>query len=250
MGTLQLEGVYKDYPGVKVLKDVNLTITEGEIHAIIGPNGAGKSTLFGVMNGDLFAQKGTITFEGINMNGKGLDFAARNGVSRCFQVPNVYINLTVKENILIALMSKNKITRNKLSFKTFLAPVNAYEEKIKEVLEEVGLSGTENQLIYELSHGDKKRLELAMAITLEPTLLLLDEPTAGMSPEETSEAVKLIKKIHQTRNLTVVITEHDMSVVFSLAHRITVLDRGEIITTDVPEEIKKHPKVIEIYLGK
>ncbi|WP_419887695.1 ABC transporter ATP-binding protein [Neobacillus niacini] len=250
MGTLQLEGVYKDYPGVKVLQDINLMITEGEIHAIIGPNGAGKSTLFGVMNGDLHAHKGSVTFNGMNMNGKGLDYAGRNGISRCFQVPNVYNNLSVAENILVALMSKDKINKKKYTLKGFLSPLKKYEEKIKEMLEEVGLSGTQDRLISELSHGDKKRLELAMAIALEPTLLLLDEPTAGMSPEETEGAIQLIKKIHISRSLTVVITEHDMSVVFSLADRITVLNRGEIVTTDVPEVIKGHPRVIEIYLGK
>jgi branched-chain amino acid transport system ATP-binding protein len=250
MGALHLEGVYKDYPGVKVLQDVNLTIAEGEIHAIIGPNGAGKSTLFGVMNGDLHAQKGTITFNGLNMNGKGLDFAARKGISRCFQVPNVYNTLSVRENILISLMANDKILKKKFTLKVFLSPLKKYEEKMKIMLDEVGLSGTEDRLLSEVSHGDKKRLELAMAIALEPTMLLLDEPTAGMSPEETLDTIKLIKKIHKSRGLTVVITEHDMNVVFSLADRITVLNRGEIVTTDVPEEIKRNPKVIEIYLGK
>lgn len=250
MGALQLQGVYKDYPGVKVLQDVNLTIADGEIHAIIGPNGAGKSTLFGVMNGDLHAQKGTITFKGLNMNGKGLDYAARKGISRCFQVPNVYNNLSVRENILIPLMANDKILKKKFTLKGFLSPLKKYEEKMKIMLDEVGLSGTEDRLLSEISHGDKKRLELAMAITLEPTMLLLDEPTAGMSPEETLDTIKLIKKIHKSRGLTVVITEHDMNVVFSLADRITVLNRGEIVTTDVPEEIKRNPKVIEIYLGK
>jgi branched-chain amino acid transport system ATP-binding protein len=250
MGALQLEGVYKDYPGVKVLQDVNLTIADGEIHAIIGPNGAGKSTLFGVMNGDLHAQKGTITFKGLNMNGKGLDYAARKGISRCFQVPNVYNNLSVRENILISLMANDKILKKKFTLKGFLSPLKKYEEKMKKMLDEVGLSGTEDRLLSEISHGDKKRLELAMAIALEPTMLLLDEPTAGMSPEETLDTIKLIKKIHKSRGLTVVITEHDMNVVFSLADRITVLNRGEIVTTDVPEEIKRNPKVIEIYLGK
>ncbi len=250
MTLLAVEGVSKSYPGVQALYRVSLAVTAGEVLAIIGPNGAGKSTLFGVISGEQRPDEGQVVFAERPITGIGLHRAARAGISRAFQVPHIYLGLTVAENLLTACIAAERTAGRRLRPGAFLHPARRFADRVAALTEEIGLLGREAQRAGTLSHGDKKRLELAMALAIEPRLLLLDEPTAGMSPEETRAMVALIKQLHLGRGLTVVLTEHDMTVVFSLAERLVVLNRGEVIAAGRPDAVRADPKVVEVYLGK
>ncbi len=250
MTLLSVEGVSKSYPGVQALSTVSLGVTAGGGGGIIGPNGAGKSTLFGVISGEHTPDDGRVVFDGREITGIGLDRAARAGISRAFQVPRIFLGLTVAENVLTACIGAERVARRSLAPRAFLRPDLAFRARIRALLAEVGMPGQDDRLGRELSHGDKKRLELVMALALKPRLLLLDEPTAGMSPEETLAMVELVKELCRLHALTVVLTEHDMSVVFSLAHRIAVLNHGALIADGTPAAVRADARVIEVYLGK
>lgn len=247
--TLEVKNVSKIWPEIRALTNVNFSLEKGEIHAIIGPNGAGKSTFFGVISGELEPSIGEIWFEGQKVNALPAWKRTRMGMSRAFQVPKIFPSLSIEENIMTSLRIYEKWKGN-LGWKGFWKSSNWAASKVKESLSEVGLYGQREKIVKNISHGDKKRLEIAIAISLEPKLLLLDEPTAGMSPEDTMETVRLIRKIHDLYRPTILLTEHDMEVVFTLANRITVLNRGEVIVTGEPMEIRSNETVKELYLGK
>jgi branched-chain amino acid transport system ATP-binding protein len=246
---LEVKGVSKVWPEVRALTNVNFSLMDGEIHAIIGPNGAGKSTFFGAISGGIEITEGEVWFLNQNVTKVPDWMLTQMGMGRAFQVPKIFPNLSIEENLLISLRIKEQ-WKDQVGWKGFLKPSKKVRAELEEVLFEIGLHGEKNKKVSTISHGDKKRLEIAIAISLEPKLLLLDEPTAGMSPEDTHTTVELIKKIHASHRLTILLTEHDMEVVFRLAHRISVLNRGELVATGLPEEIRSNALVKEIYLGK
>lgn len=247
MGILQVNGVNKRFGGLKALHEVNIDVEEGTVHAIIGPNGAGKSTLLNCFIGRLIPDTGTVTFNGRSLLGIEPHVINQMGVSRVFQTPEIFGDLTLLENVMIPAFAKRDG-----SFK-----VNAFtevdnEKDIRDMamtsLEDVNLASKADALSAQLSRGDKRRLELAMCLVQKPKLLLLDEPTAGMARADTNNTIDLMKKIAST-GMTMVVIEHDMHVVFSLAQKISVLAQGTVIVEDLPENIKGNPKVQEAYLG-
>ena len=245
---LEVKGVNKRFGGLQALNDVNLLVDEGRIHAIIGPNGAGKSTLLNCFVGRLKPDSGTVTFNGQNLIGK-LPFQINQaGVSRVFQTPEIFSDLTVLENVMIpALAHRDGIFE--LNALKALRKETELRDKAVEVLDDLGMDDKLNMTAASLSRGDKRRLEMAMGLVQEPRLLLLDEPTAGMSRADTNNTIDVLKHIGDSRGITMIIIEHDMHVVFSLADKISVLAQGTVIAEDAPENIKGNPKVQEAYLG-
>ena len=244
---LTVRNVNKHFGGLKALDDVNLEIERGSIHAIIGPNGAGKSTLLNCLIGRLEPDTGTVEFEGRSLLGLKPHEINQLGISRVFQTPEIFGDLTLLENIMIpALAHRDGAFR--LNAWNHVHSEAAIRKRAVEMLEEVGLADRANTVAAQLSRGDKRRLELAMCHVQEPKLLLLDEPTAGMSRIDTNNTIDLLRQIGE-QGITMVVIEHDMHVVFSLADRITVLAQGGVIAEDEPEAIRGDPKVEEAYLG-
>ena len=242
---LELKDLYKDFEGLQVLFGINLGIQAGERHAIIGPNGAGKSTIFNLITGKYLPSRGEIFFRGKNITGASPFDLNRRGMSRSFQVTNIFRSMTVFQNVRNAILSKNKIRYNLLSRLDRMEEINQQTEK---VLEQIGLLERKDTMAGLLSYGQQRALEIGLTIATGPELILLDEPTAGMSTEETREAVKLIEQV--TEGKTLVIVEHDMEVVFSLASRISVIYYGEVLASGPPEEIRQNQKVKDAYLGE
>lgn len=245
---LEIKGVNKTFGGLKALDDVNLKIEEGKIHAIIGPNGAGKSTLLNCCIGKLIPDNGSVTFNGIDMIGKKPYEINHAGMVRVFQTPEIFPELSLLDNLLIPALAKRD---GMFTFNWFKSLSNDHEihDQAMHALEDVGLESFKDQHAGSISRGDKRRLELAMSLIQQPTLLLLDEPTAGMARHDTNQTIDLLKRIKE-RGMTKIIIEHDMHVVFSLADTISVLAQGHIIATGTPDEIKNNPKVKEAYLGE
>lgn len=247
---IKAKGLAKHYHGVTALHGVDLEVQRGEIQAIIGPNGAGKSTLFSLISGESFPTSGSIEYKRNFIHRLPAWKRTRLGIGRCFQVAKVFSRMTTLENVLVAAQAKSSWRGDARWGKGFVRPLIRETEEAGRILEEVGLALKADVLVNTLSHGEKKHLELAMALVQEPELLLLDEPTAGMSPDDTMATVELIRRLHQRRGVTVLLTEHDMEVVFGLADKITVLHRGKVIATGKPEEIRSDPVVQEVYMGK
>jgi len=242
---LELKGIYKDFEGLQVLSDINLEIREGERHAVIGPNGAGKSTLFNLITGKYSPSKGRVYLKGADITGANPFKPNRMGMARSFQITNIFRTMTVFENVRSAILSKNKIRYDLLSRLSKMEEIHSQTEK---VLGEIGLLGRKDNTAGELSYGQQRALEIGLTIATDPELILLDEPTAGMSSEETREAVKLIERV--TEGKTLIIVEHDMEVVFKIANRISVLYYGQVLASGLPEEIRNDPKVKDAYLGE
>lgn len=245
---LHVDDVFKSFAGLHALSDIDLDVREGETHAIIGPNGAGKSTLLNVCIGRLKPDRGVVVFDGVTLTGKKPHEINQLGVARVFQTPEVFPDLTVLENVMVPALAKRD-GAFKLNAYSRLSGEKVLRAEVENMLEDIGLTGQLNQMASVMSRGDKRRLELAMGLIQKPRLLLLDEPTAGMARHDTNATIDLLKKIKEG-GMTKVIIEHDMHVVFSLADRISVLARGQIIAQGTPEEIKDDPKVREAYLGE
>jgi len=248
MGILEIKGVSKRFGGLKALDDVNISIAENSVHAIIGPNGAGKSTLLNCLVGKLVPDSGSVSFEGQSLLGVRPHEINQMGVARVFQTPEIFGDLTVFENVLIPLFAKRDGSFRLHPFETVEAERDIVE-RAEELLADVNMLDKKDLHAASLSRGDKRRLEMAMCLSQEPKLLLLDEPTAGMARADTNNTIELLKEIREKRNITMAIIEHDMHVVFSLAERITVMAQGAPLVEDVPDRIKGHPKVQEAYLG-
>jgi len=249
MGILEVKGVGKRFGGLKALSDVNLSVTENTVHAIIGPNGAGKSTLLNCLVGKLIPDTGSVTFEGQSVLGRKPHEINQMGISRVFQTPEIFGDLSVLENILIPCFAKRDGAFRLHAYESFTRE-RALIEKAEHILEDVGMADKRGMHAASMSRGDKRRLEMAMCLVQEPKLLLLDEPTAGMARADTNNTIDLLKQIRDRRGLTMCIIEHDMHVVFSLAERITVLAQGTPLVEDTPENIRGNPKVKEAYLGE
>ncbi|MCF6315512.1 MAG: ABC transporter ATP-binding protein [Marinosulfonomonas sp.] len=249
MGILEVKGINKRFGGLQALDDVNLSIQENTVHAIIGPNGAGKSTLLNVLVGKLVPDTGSVMFDGQSVLGRKPHEINQMGISRVFQTPEIFGDLTVLENVMIPCFARRDGAFRIHAFET-VGQERGIIEEAEHILEDVNMLDKRDAHAAALSRGDKRRLEMAMCLVQKPRLLLLDEPTAGMARANTNKTIDLLKHIRDTRDITMVIIEHDMHVVFSLAERITVLAQGTPLVEDTPDKIKGHPKVKEAYLGE
>ena len=247
MNFLEIRNLTKEFGKLRAVNNVSFEVQKGSVVAIIGPNGAGKSTLFNLITGYFAVSSGKIIFKDEEITNLPPFKVLQKGVSRSFQVSNIFPDLTAFENVRIGVLSHRRKGMKLFSLVEEMDEIN--EETLK-ILKAVGLSNENNTVASVLSHGDQKRLEIGIALTSEPALLLLDEPTAGMAPEETVNTVNLIKDISNKQNTTIVFTEHDLNVVFSIAERIIVLQQGIIIGDGTGEEIKGNKKVKEAYLGE
>lgn len=247
MAILQVRAVNKSFRGLRALSDVNLTVEQGSVHAIIGPNGAGKSTLLNCFVGRLRPDSGSVQFDGHSLIGLAPHQINQAGVARVFQTPEVFTDLSLLENVLIPTLARRD-GPFALDAWTRVGSRAEVREKAEHLLEDVGLADERHAIAGTLSRGDKRRLELAMCLVQDPKLLLLDEPTAGMSRADTNRTIELLQRIG-ARGITKVIIEHDMQVVFSLASRISVLAQGTVIAEGDPASIKGDPRVQEAYLG-
>ncbi len=248
MAILEVRGVSKRFGGLAALSNVNLQIEDGAVHAIIGPNGAGKSTLLNCFVGKLEPDEGYVTFNGRSLLG-GIKPHEINqmGVVRVFQTPEIFGDMSLLENVMISSFAKHDGSF-KLNFWQSVSGRHEVRDEAEQMLLDVSLADQRHVIADTLSRGDKRRLEMAMCLMQHPKLLLLDEPTAGMSRADTNNTIDLLKRIGE-RGITKIIIEHDMHVVFSLAHKISVLAQGTVIAEGTPEEIKGNPKVQEAYLG-
>ncbi len=241
---LQVEGVIKSFDEFMAVNGANLTVKKGEIVAVIGPNGAGKTTLFHLITGALKRDRGRIVFKGEEIGELPPYDICKKGISRSYQIVNIFPRLTVFENVQVAVLSYQRRSSN-----LFRPAQSVAVKETRSILESMGLSGKEKSITGSLSHGDQKILEIAIALGNEPELLILDEPTAGMSPEETQATIELIKKLAQMRGLTILFCEHDMDIVFSIAQSIMVMRHGQTIIQGGLEEVRSNKEVQEAYLG-
>lgn len=242
---LQVEQLKKAFEGFQAITDANLSVPKGEVIAVIGPNGAGKSTLFNLITGHLQADSGHVRFKSREITNLAPHKICHQGVGRSFQLINIFSSLTVFENIQAAVIAKHRMDR-----KLFRPAKRLLVAETLEVLESFGLVEFKNHSCNSLSYGDQKVLEIAIALGSKPELLLLDEPTAGMSPDETRRIVNLIKRLSQEEGLTILLTEHDMDLVFDVAQKIMVLHQGRTIAQGLPEDIRNDKSVQNAYLGE
>lgn len=249
MDILEVKNINKRFGGLQALGDVNLSVAQNTVHAIIGPNGAGKSTLLNVLVGKLIPDTGSVMFDGQSVLGRKPHEINQMGISRVFQTPEIFGDLTVIENVMIPCFARRDGAFRIHAFETVAQERDIIHEA-ETMLADVNMLEKREMHAASLSRGDKRRLEMAMCLVQQPKLLLLDEPTAGMARADTNNTIDLLKHIRDTRDITMAIIEHDMHVVFSLAERITVLAQGSPLVEDTPENIKGHPKVQEAYLGQ
>lgn len=241
---LQVEAITKSFEDFMAVNGATLTVGKGEIVAVIGPNGAGKTTLFNLITGALKRDKGRIIFKGEDISELPPYQICKKGIARSYQIVNIFPRLTVFGNVQVAVLSHQKRSSN-----LFRPAQNIAVEETRRILESVGLLDKERSIAGSLSHGDQKILEIAIALGNEPELLILDEPTAGMSPEETSATMELVRRLAQMRGLTILFCEHDMDIVFSVAQSIMVMHQGRTLVQGKPEEVRNNPFVQEAYLG-
>lgn len=241
---LTVQGLSKSFGGIHAVKDVHFEVAKGELLALIGPNGAGKTTCFNMLMGQLKQTSGSVYLNGERITGLPPRKIWRKGVGRTFQITGTYQSMTVIENIQMALISHHQRLFSIRPYATRL-----YREEALKLLELVGMPEQAERACAILAYGDLKRLELAIALCHEPVLLLMDEPTAGMAPRERIRLMQLTADIVEQRGISVLFTEHDMDVVFAHAHRIMVLNRGELIANGTVDEIRNDPTVQEVYLG-
>lgn len=241
---LQVEAVDKSFGEFMAVCQANLSVGKGELVAVIGPNGAGKTTLFNLITGQLWPDRGKIVFRGEEITGLPAYEICKRGVARSFQIVNIFPRLTVFGNVQVAVLSQQRRSR------TLFHPAQSLAiEETRGILKSVGLWDKATNIAGSLSHGHQKILEIAIALGNEPELLILDEPTAGMSPEETAATLELIKNLASSRGLTILFCEHDMDVVFSIAQSIMVMHQGRTLIQGRPEAVRDNRKVQEAYLG-
>jgi branched-chain amino acid transport system ATP-binding protein len=241
---LEVEGLHKSFSGFKAVNGAHLEVKEGEIVAVIGPNGAGKTTLFNLITGILKPDGGRVIFKGEEIAGMPPHKVCKKGMSRSFQVVNVFPRLTVFENVRVSVLAREGRTWNMVTAANRMAT-----GETARIIESVGLSGKVDRISAALSHGDRKVLEIAIALGGNPQFLILDEPTAGMSPEETSRCIDLIRKLSRELGLTILFCEHDMELVFAIANRIMVMVRGSTIVQGPCDEVRCNKAVQDAYLG-
>jgi len=246
---LDAHGLYKSYGNIAVLKAVDISVGRGEIHAVIGPNGAGKTTLFKLLSGEIFPDRGQICFEGEYVQRLDGFQRVRRGMGRTFQVARVFVESRVMENMVLAVETRRRTQEKRKPAPWQVRPDADTLREATDLLEQAGLAAHAHVSAGVLAYGDRKRLELLMCLALHPTLLLLDEPMAGMSPADRNATVKLIHTIVREHRTSVLLTEHDMDVVFALATRMTVLHHGEILIGATPDEVRASPLVRQVYLG-
>ncbi|NGR08948.1 ABC transporter ATP-binding protein [bacterium SGD-2] len=247
---LRAQGLYKSYGAIRVLQNVDISVATGSRHAVIGPNGAGKTTLFKVLSGELFSDQGSVEFEGRDVSRRHGFQRVRDGMGRTFQVARVFAEESVQNNMLLALQSHKAGQTFGLRDALSVSIGRDLLEECHAMLDKVGLARRLHDQAGVLAYGERKRLELAMTLALKPRMLLLDEPMAGMSPGDRTGAIQLLNQISEETGISILLTEHDMNVVFSLADHVTVLNYGEVIASGTPEEVKASPLVREVYLGQ
>ena len=241
---LQVESLMKSFDDFMAVNGANLTVGKGEIVAVIGPNGAGKTTLFNLITGALKRDQGKVIFKGEDIGALPPYEICKKGISRSYQIVNIFPRLTVFENVQVAVLSYQRRSSN-----LFRPAQNIAVKETRSILESMGLFDKEKSIAGSLSHGDQKILEIAIALGNEPELLILDEPTAGMSPEETQVTMELVKRLASQRGLTILFCEHDMDIVFSIAQSIMVMRYGQTIIQGGLEEVRNNKEVQEAYLG-
>jgi branched-chain amino acid transport system ATP-binding protein len=252
MALLQTTDVVKRFGGLTAVNKMNIALEQGQIASIIGPNGAGKTTFFNTLTGIYTPEEGSIEFNGRSLIGLRPDQVAERGVARTFQNIRLFGSMTVIENILVGMHTQLKQRGTDALFRTkaFHEEEDAAEQTAKELMDYVGLKNVGNELARNLPYGGQRRIEIARALAANPKLLLLDEPTAGMNPNETEDAIKLFRRIRDDKGITVLLIEHDMRVIMNISEHISVMDYGEKIAEGSPAQIRSNQRVIEAYLGR
>jgi len=241
---LRVEEIHKSFDDFKAVNGANLTVEKGKLVAVIGPNGAGKTTLFNLITGQLKADQGKVIFNEEDISSLPPYKICKRGIARSFQIANIFHRLTVFKNVQVSVLSQQEKSR-----KFFYPAEKLAVEETNSILERVGLSDRAGSIAGSLAHGDQRALEIAIALGNRPELLILDEPTAGMSPEETAATIELIKRLADSRELTILFCEHDMEVVFNAAQSIMVLHQGLTIIQGEPDQVRNSSQVQECYLG-
>ncbi len=244
---LEIRDLNKSFSGLRVIRDLSFSVAEGELISIIGPNGAGKTTLFNLIVGGYRPDSGLVIYNGQQIQRKPIPYIANLGIARAFQRCNIFRQLTVFENVRVAVISRQRAS---FTFFRNVVSLKAVKNEVSRILDLIGMADKAHQISGELAHGDQKLLDIGIALASESKLLLLDEPMAGMSPEERRRMVKMIHKLWEGLALTLVFIEHDMDMVFSISQKIRVLSYGLLLAEGTPQEISGNEQVIAAYLGK